>query len=78
MFAVNPYIDRMTNKIEIVNEVTVYISALLHIQFNQESLDLKAISKFKNYLGWIVIANVSANIVVNIAVVSLQTLYTIL
>jgi len=62
---------------EIVNEITVYISAILHIQFNQESLDQKAISKFKNWLGWVVIGNVGANIVINIAVVSIQTLFTV-
>ena len=77
MFAVRPYSDKLANKMEMVNETTVYISALLHIQFNQESLDQKAISKFKNYLGWVVIANVCANIFINVAVVSIQTLYTI-
>ena len=71
LFAVIPYADNVTNKIEIVNEVTVYTSALLHIQFNQESLDQKAISKFKNLLGWVVLGNVCANIVINVAVVSL-------
>lgn len=77
MFAVRPYFDKLTNRMEIVNEITVYISAILHIQFNQESLDQKAISKFKNWLGWVVIGNVCANIIINIAVVSIQTLYTV-
>ena len=41
--AVGPYKDKLTNIIEIVNEITVYTSALLHIQFNQESNDLEKI-----------------------------------
>ena len=77
MFAVRPYVDKLSNRMEMINETTVYISALLHIQFNQESLDQKAISKFKNMLGWVVIGNVCANIVINVAVVTIQTLYTV-
>ena len=77
MFAVRPFLGILSNRMEMVNETTVYISALLHIQFNQESLDQKAISKFKNYLGWVVIANVCANILINVAVVTIQTLFTV-
>jgi hypothetical protein len=41
IWAIRPYADKLTNKIEIFNECTVYINSLLHLQFLQESNDFK-------------------------------------
>ena len=65
-----PYKDALTNKIEILNETTVYISALLHIQFLEESDQAEAILRFKSASGWFLIFKVCINLIIQIAIVA--------
>jgi hypothetical protein len=74
LFAVKPYKDVFTNRIEIFNEITVYINSLIQLQFIQESNNFRKLQKVKKLLGWLVISNVGFNITINVSIVAFQTM----
>lgn len=70
-----PYKDPFTNKVEIFNEVTIFINSFLTILFMfNTDIDELSLLNSKKTIASFVILNVALNMVINMAIVAYQGL----
>jgi hypothetical protein len=73
-----PYKDKLTNRFEIINELTIFINTHLQLNLIQETNEHEdKLMALKGKLGYIVISNIVLNIIINIATVGTQSFIAI-
>ena len=75
LITLQPYEDMLTNRIEIMNELTIYFNSFFTILFmTNTNYNEKELRKAKGSFGYLIIGNICLNMVINMAIISFQSL----
>lgn len=75
LITLQPYEDLLTNRIEIMNELTIYFNSFFTILFmTNTNYNEKELRKAKGSFGYLIIGNICLNMVINMAIISFQSL----